>query len=164
MNIFKILPAAGLGRSLGKRNDGHRNGAGNAGPVGCRKSGLRHFFEVFIAPLRLRRGQGAMQGKPQAARGGVADLPHTSRGPLLDPSGRFALRRQIRLKPKRAAIFHSPEVFRQAAVPALPAPFSIIPTGIWSAIPRARPPAGRIPLRRSGGIWPPPPAAHKTTG
>ena len=31
---------------------------------GCRKSGLRHFFEVFIAPLRLRRGQGAMQGNP----------------------------------------------------------------------------------------------------
>ena len=28
--------------------------------AGCRKSGLRHFFEVFIAPLRLRRGQGAM--------------------------------------------------------------------------------------------------------
>ena len=39
-------------------------GAMPRGTPGCRKSGLRHFFEVFIGPLRLRRGQGAMQGKP----------------------------------------------------------------------------------------------------
>ena len=48
-------------------------------PSGCRKSGLRHFFEVFIAPLRLRRGQGAMQGNPCYARL-FSHLPHTPRG------------------------------------------------------------------------------------
>ena len=90
MNIFKILPAAGLGRSLGKRNDGHRNGAGVAGPVGCRKSGLRHFFEVFIAPLRLRRGQGAMQGNPCYARL-FADLPYTPQGAFSCPFGTIHL-------------------------------------------------------------------------
>ena len=48
---------------------------------GCRKSGLRHFFEVFIAPLRLRRGQGAMQGNPCYARL-FADLPYMPPNPM----------------------------------------------------------------------------------
>ena len=49
--------------------------------AGCRKSGLRHFFEVFIAPLRLRRGQGAMQGNPCYARL-FADLPYMPPNPI----------------------------------------------------------------------------------
>ncbi len=49
--------------------------------TGCRKSGLRHFFEVFIAPLRLRRGQGAMQGNPCYARL-FADLTRMSPNPI----------------------------------------------------------------------------------
>ena len=65
---------------------------------GCRKSGLRHFFEVFIAPLRLRRGQGAMQRNPCYARL-FADLTRTPQGPSLVPSGQFTLCRQIRSKP-----------------------------------------------------------------
>ena len=48
---------------------------------GCRKSGLRHFVEVFIAPLRLRRGQGAMQGHPCYARL-FADLPYMPPNPM----------------------------------------------------------------------------------
>ena len=51
------------------------------GALGCRKSGLRHFFEVFIAPLRLRRGQGAMQGNPCYARL-FADLPYMPPNPM----------------------------------------------------------------------------------
>ena len=47
----------------------------------CRKSGLRHFFEVSIAPLRLRRGQGAMQGNPCYARL-FADLTRMSPNPI----------------------------------------------------------------------------------
>ena len=54
--------------------------------VGCRKSGLRHFFEVFIAPLRLRRGQGAMQGNPCYARL-FADLPYTPPNPIIASGG-----------------------------------------------------------------------------
>ena len=50
--------------------------------IGCRKSGLRHFFEVFIAPLRLRRGQGAMQGNPCYARL-FADLTRMSPNPII---------------------------------------------------------------------------------
>ena len=53
---------------------------------GCRKSGLRHFFEVFIAPLRLRRGQGAMQGNPCYARL-FADLPYTPPNPIIASGG-----------------------------------------------------------------------------
>ena len=53
---------------------------------GCRKSGLRHFFEVFIAPLRLRRGQGAMQGNPCYARL-FADLTHMSPNPIKASGG-----------------------------------------------------------------------------
>ncbi len=53
---------------------------------GCRKSGLRHFFEVFIAPLRLRRGQGAMQGNPCYARL-FADLPYTPPNPIITSGG-----------------------------------------------------------------------------
>ena len=49
--------------------------------AGCRKSGLRHFFEVFVAPLRLRRGQGAMQGNPCYARL-FADLPYMPPNPI----------------------------------------------------------------------------------
>ena len=51
-------------------------------PSGCRKSGLRHCFEGVIAPLRLRRGQGAMQGNPWSARL-FSHLPRTPRGGLL---------------------------------------------------------------------------------
>ncbi len=54
--------------------------------VGCRKSGLRHFFEVFIAPLRLRRGQGAMQGNPCYARL-FADLPYMPPNPIIASGG-----------------------------------------------------------------------------
>ena len=57
---------------------------------GCRKSGLRHFFEVFIAPLRLRRGQGAMQGNPCYARL-FADLPYTPQGAFSCPFGTIHL-------------------------------------------------------------------------
>ena len=53
---------------------------------GCRKSGLRHFFEVFIAPLRLRRGQGAMQGNPCYARL-FADLPYMPPNPIKASGG-----------------------------------------------------------------------------
>ena len=53
---------------------------------GCRKSGLRHFFEVFIAPLRLRRGQGAMQGNPCYARL-FADLTRMSPNPIKASGG-----------------------------------------------------------------------------
>ena len=53
---------------------------------GCRKSGLRHFFEVFIAPLRLRRGQGAMQRNPCYARL-FADLPYTPPNPIIASGG-----------------------------------------------------------------------------
>ena len=52
----------------------------------CRKSGLRHFFEVFIAPLRLRRGQGAMQGNPCYARL-FADLTRMSPNPIKASGG-----------------------------------------------------------------------------
>ena len=55
--------------------------AARAAIPGCRKSGLRHFFEVFIAPLRLRRGQGAMQGNPCYARL-FADLPYMPPNPM----------------------------------------------------------------------------------
>ena len=54
--------------------------------TGCRKSGLRHFFEVFIAPLRLRRGQGAMQRNPCYARL-FADLPYTPPNPIIASGG-----------------------------------------------------------------------------
>ena len=57
---------------------------------GCRKSGLRHFFEVFIPPLRLRRGQGAMQGNPCYARL-FADLPYTPQGAFSCPFGTIHL-------------------------------------------------------------------------
>ena len=56
----------------------------------CRKSGLRHFFEVFIAPLRLRRGQGAMQGNPCYARL-FADLTRTPQGAFSCPFGTIHL-------------------------------------------------------------------------
>ena len=55
-------------------------------PSGCRKSGLRHFFEVYIAPLRLRRGQGAMQGNPCYARL-FADLTRMSPNPIKASGG-----------------------------------------------------------------------------
>ena len=58
--------------------------------AGCRKSGLRHFFEVFIAPLRLRRGQGAMQGNPCYARLS-ADLTRTPQGAFSCPFGTIHL-------------------------------------------------------------------------
>ena len=58
--------------------------------TGCRKSGLRHFFEVFIAPLRLRRGQGAMQGNPCYARL-FADLTRTPQGAFSCPFGTIHL-------------------------------------------------------------------------
>ena len=58
---------------------------------GCRKSGLRHFFEVFIAPLRLRRGQGAMQGNPCYARL-FADLTRMSPNPIKASGGQSRAR------------------------------------------------------------------------
>ena len=61
-------------------------GAGYGNVSGCRKSGLRHFFEVFIAPLRLRRGQGAMQGNPCYARL-FADLTRMSPNPIKASGG-----------------------------------------------------------------------------
>ena len=60
--------------------------AGYGNVSGCRKSGLRHFFEVFIAPLRLRRGQGAMQGNPCYARL-FADLTRMSPNPIKASGG-----------------------------------------------------------------------------
>ncbi len=70
---------------------GSRDGMSKAPAIycrgpGCRKSGLRHFFEVFIAPLRLRRGQGAMQGNPCYARL-FADLTHMSPNPIKASGG-----------------------------------------------------------------------------
>ena len=56
----------------------------------CRKSGASHFFEVFIAPLRLRRGQGAMQGNPCYARL-FADLTRTPQGAFSCPFGTIHL-------------------------------------------------------------------------
>ncbi len=44
------------------------------------------FFEVFIAPLRLRRGQGAMQRNPCYARL-FADLPYTPPNPIIASGG-----------------------------------------------------------------------------
>ena len=66
----------------------HNPGGGAFGPRPsvCRKSGLRHFFEVFIAPLRLRRGQGAMQGNPCYARL-FADLTRMSPNPIIASGG-----------------------------------------------------------------------------
>ncbi len=68
-----------MGSILSMRNDSD-----------CRKSGLRHFFEVFIAPLRLRRGQGAMQGNPCYARL-FADLTRTPQGAFSCPFGTIHL-------------------------------------------------------------------------
>jgi len=56
--------------------------------------GLRRGLEGSIAPLRLRRGRGAVEGNPCCPRL-FADLPHTSRGPSLVPSEQVTLRRQI---------------------------------------------------------------------
>ena len=78
-------PAAPWGRRAAKQN----SEPGAKGPglaIGCRKSGLRHFFEVFIAPLRLRRGQGAMQRNPCYARL-FADLPYTPPNPIIASGG-----------------------------------------------------------------------------
>ena len=63
-----------------------KEGSQRASLSGCRKSGLRHFFEVFIAPLRLRRGQGAMQGNPCYARL-FADLTRMSPNPIIASGG-----------------------------------------------------------------------------
>ena len=76
-------------RGGGRRvREAHTKGAGAFGPCApvCRKSGLRHFFEVFIAPLRLRRGQGAMQRNPCYARL-FADLPYTPPNPIIASGG-----------------------------------------------------------------------------
>ena len=76
--------------TLGRRNLQRPGGAAAGGlrppAPGCRKSGLRHFFEVFIAPLRLRRGQGAMQGNPCYARL-FADLPYMPPNPIIASGG-----------------------------------------------------------------------------
>ena len=76
------------GRRQGaKRPERARPGPKAPGALsGCRKSGLRHFFEVFIAPLRLRRGQGAMQGNPCYARL-FADLTRMSPNPIIASGG-----------------------------------------------------------------------------
>ena len=88
-------PAAPPGPSgffTGSRSRKGNDGAGGRAPQRgaassvCRKSGLRHFFEVFIAPLRLRRGQGAMQGNPCCARL-FADLTRMSPNPIKASGG-----------------------------------------------------------------------------
>ena len=82
------IPALRGGRRLGaKRPERARPGPKAPGSLsGCRKSGLRHFFEVFIAPLRLRRGQGAMQRNPCYARL-FADLTRMSPNPIKASGG-----------------------------------------------------------------------------
>ena len=86
-----ILPAppgnrsSAGGEALAKGRVGTLGCAGGR-RLGCRKSGLRHFFEVFIAPLRLRRGQGAMQRNPCYARL-FADLPYTPPNPIIASGG-----------------------------------------------------------------------------
>ena len=75
-----------LGRCNLQRPGGAAAGGLRPPAPGCRKSGLRHFFEVFIAPLRLRRGQGAMQGNPCYARL-FADLTRMSPNPIIASGG-----------------------------------------------------------------------------
>ena len=70
---------------LGQRSAQVRQGLASIGLYG-----LRQFFEVFIAPLRLRRGQGAMQGNPCYARL-FADLPYTPQGAFSCPFGTIHL-------------------------------------------------------------------------
>ena len=53
-----------------------------------------------MAPLRLRRGRGAMQGNPLRSKA-VCNLPYPQ-GPSLVPSGQFTLCRQIRSEPTEA--------------------------------------------------------------
>lgn len=64
------------------------------GVFGYRKAGFRRDCKGSTAPLRLRRGRGAVEGNPCCPRL-FADLPHTSRGPSLVPSEQVTLRRQI---------------------------------------------------------------------
>ena len=56
----------------------------------CRGSGLRHVFEVSMAPLGLRHGQGAMQGNSWSARL-FADLPYNPQGAFSCPFGTIHL-------------------------------------------------------------------------
>ena len=79
-------------------------------PSGCRKSGLRHFFEVFIAPLRLRRGQGAMQGNPCYARL-FADLTRMSPNPIIASGGCGPRAPRGFSTSWGAAHFHAPPLF-----------------------------------------------------
>ncbi len=78
------FPRGGGGRA--KRAQSRGGALGPRPCFGCRKSGLRHFFEVFIAPLRLRRDQGAMQRNPCYARL-FADLPYTLPNPIIASGG-----------------------------------------------------------------------------
>ena len=50
-------------------------------PPFVEKAAQRRFFETSMAPLRLRRGQGAMQGNPCYARL-FADLPYMPPNPM----------------------------------------------------------------------------------
>ena len=195
MNIFKILPAAGLGRSLGKRKDRHRKRGRQCWPRWLSKKWLAPLFRGVHSSLAPTARPGSYARKPLLRKAFCGFDAHPPGGLLLSlrdnspcaaksdvrpalpaaeearrtPSGQGRCRKPLSRR-RATAIGHCiaapapPGGAASGTVPALPAPFSIIPTGIWSAIPRARPPAGRIPLRRSGGIWLPPPAAHKTTG
>ncbi len=118
--------------------------------TGCRKSGLRHFFEVFLAPLRPRRGQGAMQGNPCYARL-FADLTRTPQGAFSCPFGTIHL---VSSNPIKASVGAKPSAasagFSTAAKRATqsPAPRSTGP-GNQSMVGRdaaTAPPPGAKPL------------------
>lgn len=49
--------------------------AKSSGRLCLKKSGVCRFFEVSMAPLRLRRGRGAMQGNPLRSKA-VCNLPY----------------------------------------------------------------------------------------
>ena len=117
---------------------------------GCRKSGLRHFFEVFIAPLRLRRGQGAMQGNPCYARL-FADLTHMSPNPI-KASGGCGSRTPGGFSTSwgRPA---GPPWPPNAAAPRMSAPSFLCPhpTAVWLAEARWRRGGGRRWVTPGGG-------------
>ena len=84
--VLRRGPGAGGGAAGARSAHKPQGGLWPPRGSGCRKSGLRHFFEVFIAPLRLRRGQGAMQGNPCYARL-FADLTRMSPNPIKASGG-----------------------------------------------------------------------------
>ncbi len=115
----------------------------------CRKSGLRHFFEVFIAPLRLRRGQGAMQGNPCYARlfrgfdAHVAKSDYSLRGSAgPEPPGVSRQAGAACIRWMQAALFPRRHIAARERVPAI--------VGGVALFPRAAA-AGR----GGGGVWRP---------